>query len=68
MTRPKAFSILLGYTMMHSTVRYLGAELVEALAIAEVIEIETTVRAPFITPDPALRQSQPVPLQDCRRF
>ena len=39
MTRPRVFSILLGYTMMHSTVRYLGAELVEALTIAEVIEI-----------------------------
>ena len=35
----RAVQLLLGHTKMDSTVRYLGVELEDALAIAEVIEI-----------------------------
>ncbi len=35
----RAVQLLLGHTKMDSTVRYLGAELEDALAIAEAIEI-----------------------------
>ena len=34
-----AFQLLLGHTKMNSTVRYLGVELEDALAIAEAVEI-----------------------------
>lgn len=36
---PRAVQLLLGYTKMDSTVRYLGVELGDALAIAEAIEV-----------------------------
>jgi hypothetical protein len=35
----RAVQLLLGHTKMDSTVRYLGVELEDALAIAEAIEI-----------------------------
>ena len=35
----RAVQLLLGHTEMNSTVRYLGVELEDALAIAEAIEI-----------------------------
>ena len=35
----RAVQLLLGHTKMNSTVRYLGVELEDALAIAEAIEI-----------------------------
>ena len=35
----RAVQLLLGHTKMDSTVRYLGAELEDALAIAEAVEI-----------------------------
>jgi site-specific recombinase XerC len=35
----RAFQLLLGHTKMDSTVRYLGVELEDALAIAEAVEI-----------------------------
>ena len=35
----RAVQLLLGHTKMHSAVRYLGAELEDALAISEAIEI-----------------------------
>jgi integrase len=35
----RAVQLLLGHTKMDSTVRYLGVELVDALAIAEAVEI-----------------------------
>jgi len=35
----RAVQLLLGHTKMDSTVRYLGVELVDALAISEAIEI-----------------------------
>ncbi len=36
----RAVQFLLGHTKMNSTVRYLGVELEDALAIAKAIEIE----------------------------
>lgn len=35
----RAVQLLLGHTKMDSTVRYLGVELEDALAIAEAVEI-----------------------------
>ena len=36
---PRAVQLLLGHTKMGSTVRYLGVELEDALAIAEAVEL-----------------------------
>lgn len=35
----RAVQLLLGHTKMHSTVRYIGAELEDALAVAKTIEM-----------------------------